>query len=174
MATNDEVPYATPRRARWGHIFLLFLCLIVVAAVLVWQIASHTGSASTGGGSANADTAPPAAVISHPLTPPVPLTAMYDEIVKEQVAQGLHLTVAQVTAQLQAEPTPDLRGISKGQGLAQDQLYRLVLSALQTADDRMVSTHAWTQQQADEETQYWSQQAQLSLINGVASWFLQH
>jgi hypothetical protein len=99
---------------------------------------------------------------------------MYDEIVKEQVAMGLHLTVAQVTAQLQADPTPDLRRVSKGQNLAQDQLYRLVLSALQSADDRMVSTHAWTQQQADEEAQYWSQQAQLALISGVASWFLQH
>jgi hypothetical protein len=172
MATNDGEEYAAPRRVRWEHIFLLFLCLIAVAAVLVWQIASHTGNSITGGRSTAVETASGTAGISHPLTPPVPLTAMYDEIVKNQVAEGLHLTVAQVTAQLQAEPTPDLRRVSKGQNLAQDQLYRLVRSALQTADDRMVSNHAWTQQQADEETQYWSQQAELPLINGVASWFL--
>lgn len=174
MIKNDEQKQKAPRRLRWGRIPLLLLCLIlVVGGVLVWQIASHAGNTSNGGGPGNADTAPPAVGSSSPLTPPVPLTAMYDEIVKDQVAQGLHLAVAQVTAQLQAEPTPDLRGIGKQQGLAQDQLYRLVLGALQTADDRMVSSHAWTQQEADEEMGYWSQQTQLALINGVASWFLQ-
>jgi hypothetical protein len=99
---------------------------------------------------------------------------MYDETVKDQVAQALHLTVAQVTAQLQAEPSPDLRGVAKPQGLAQDQLYRLVLGALQTADDRMVSSGVWTRHQADDEMQYWTQQDQVSLLNGVARWFVQH
>lgn len=98
---------------------------------------------------------------------------MYDETVEDQVAKGLHLTVAQVTAQLQAEPTLDLRGVAKPQGLAQDQLYRLVLGALQTTDDRMVSSGIWTKHQADEEMQFWTQLDQVSLLNGVARWFLQ-
>ena len=117
------------------------------------------GAARNGGVPAPTATSSPAAASSGPLTPPVPLTAMYDESVKEQVAQGLHLTVAQVTARLQAEPTPDLQGIGKQQGLAQDQLYRLVLSALQTADDQMVTSGVWTQQQADEEMQHFSKLA---------------
>lgn len=175
MIKTDEQKQEAPRRLRWGHIPLLLLCLIlVVGGVLVWQIASHAGNASNGGGSASADTPSLSVVSSGPLTPPVPLTAMYDEIVKDQVAQGLHLTVAQVTAQLQAEPTADLRGIGKQQNLAQDQLYRLVFSALQTADNQMAASHTWTKPQADEEMGYWSQQTQLALINGVASWFLQH
>jgi hypothetical protein len=167
----EDAPVA-PRRARWGILSLLLACMIVVGGILVWQMTAH--SESLGGGSANPDTSPPAAGSSSPLTPPVPLTAMYDEVVTDQVAQGLHLTVAQVTAQLQAQPTPDLRSVGKQQNLAQDQLYRLVLSALQTADDRMVSSRVWTKPQADEEMQYWSQQPQVSLINGVARWFLQH
>lgn len=174
MLKNDEQKQETTRRPRWGRLLLLLLCLIlVVGGVLVWQIASHAGNASNGGGPATAAGSSPPTVSSDPLAPPVPLTAMYDESVKDQVAQGLHLTVAQVTAQLQAEPTPDLRGIGKQQGLAQDQLYRLVLSALQTADNQMVTSHTWTEPQADEEMGYWSQQTQLALINGVARWFLQ-
>ncbi len=139
----------------------------------MWQVVAHT---SNTGGVSSSTGAPAfaAAAGSGPLTPPVPLTAMYDESVKEQVAQGLHLSVAQATAQLQAEPTPDLRAVAKPQGLAQDQLYTLVLNALQMADDHMVSTDLWTQQQANDEMQYWKRQNQLSLINGVASWFLQH
>ena len=145
--------------------------MIVVGGILVWQITAHSESL---GGSTNSEASQPAMGSISPLMPPVPLTALYDEIVKDQVAQRLHLTVAQVTAQLQAEPTPDLRSVGKQQGLAQDQLYRLVLSALQTADDRMVSSGFWTEPQADEEMQYWSQQTQVSLINSVARWFLQH
>ena len=173
MKTDDPKQGAS-RRARWSRIALLLLCLTLVGSALAWQIASHLGTEGLGGGSGNAATpSSPAAASSSPLTPLVPLTAMYDEIVKEQVAQGLHLTVAQVTAQLQAEPTPDLRWIGKQQSLAQDQLYRLVLSALQTADDRMVTSGVWKAQQADEEMQYWSQQTQVSLINGVARWYLE-
>lgn len=168
MAKNgiDVYAHAARRRVRWGRLSLLLGCIIVVGGVLLWQVASHPGNAAT----------PlfPAASGSGPLSPPVPLTTMYSESVKEQVAHGLRLTVAQVTAQLQAEPTPDLRGIGKQQGLAQDQLYRLVLKALQTADDRMITSGTWIQRQADEEQQYWSQQTQLSLISGVTTWFLQH
>jgi hypothetical protein len=169
---SDEQKQDAPRRLRWGRLPLLLCLILVVGGVLVWQIAAHVDTASTGGGSGNADTSSPAVASSGPLTPPATLTAMYDEIVKEQVAQGLHLTVAQVTAQLQAEPAPDLLSVGKQQNLAQDQLYRLVLSALQTADDRMVTSGVWTKPQADEEMQYWSQQPQVSLINGVARWFV--
>ena len=172
MTKIAEGAPVAPRRARWGLLPLLRACMIVVGGILVWQIAAHSGSSV--GQSTNPDTSQqPAVGNTSPLTPPVPLTAMYDEMVKEQIAQGLHLTIAQVTAQLQAEPTPDLRGVGKQQNLAQDQLYRLVLSALQAVDDHMVTSGVWTQQQADEEMRYWSQQAQLSLINGVARWFLQ-
>lgn len=170
MARNDIVVHVAPRRVKWRYQSLLLICIIVVGSVLVWQIAAHAGS---GGGSGPA-AAPssPAADNSGPLTPPVPLRATYDEFVKDQVAQRLHLTVAQVTVQLRADPTPDLREVGKQQGLAQDRLYRLVLGALQTADDQMVTSGVWTQRQADEEQQYWSQQTQLSILNGVAGWFM--
>lgn len=163
----EDMPVA-PRRVRWGLLSLLLACMIVVGGILVWQMTAP--SESLGGGSTNPETV----ATTSPLTPPVPLTATYDEIVKNQVALGLHLTVAQVTAQLQAEPTPDLRSVGKQQGLAQDQLYQLVLGTLQKADDQMVSSAVWTKPQADEEMQYWSQQPQVSLLNGVARWFVQH
>jgi hypothetical protein len=169
----DEPKQEVPRRLQLGRLLLVLACISVVGGVLVWQLALHMGTASSRGEPAAAASSP-ATLSSSPLTPPVPLTALYDEIVKEQVAQGLHLTVAQVTAQLQAEPMPDLREIGKQQGLAQDQLYRLVFSALQMADNHMVGNGTWTGQQANAETLYWSQQDQLSLINGVASLFMQH
>jgi hypothetical protein len=171
MTKHDEDAPVAPRRARWGLISLLLASVIVVGGILVWQITAHSGSS---GGSTNPETSQPEVGSTSLLIPPTPLTAMYDEMVEEQVARGLHLTVAQVTAQLQAQPTPDLRGVGKQQGLAQDQLYRLVLSALQTVDNHQVSSGVWTQQQADEEMQYWSQQTQLPLLNGVANWFVQH
>jgi hypothetical protein len=171
MTKNDENAPVAPRRSKWSLLSLLLACMIVVGGILVWQIAAHSGSS---GGSTNSETSQPAEGSTSPLMPPVPLTATYDEMVEQQVAQELNLTVAQVTAQLQAQPTPDLRGVGKQQGLAQDQLYQLVLSALQTVDNHQVTSGLWTEPQADEEMQYWSQQTQLSLLNGVASWFVQH
>jgi hypothetical protein len=170
MTKNDENAPVAPRRSKWSLRSLLLACMIVVGGILVWQIAAHSGSSE---GSTNSETSQPA-VSTSPLMPPVPLTATYDEMVEQQVAQELNLTVAQVTAQLQAQPTPDLRRVGKQQGLAQDQLYQLVLSALQTVDNDQVSSGLWTEPQADEEMHYWSQQTQLSLLNGVASWFVQH
>jgi hypothetical protein len=170
MTKHDEDAPVATRRVRWGLLSLLLACMIVVGGMLVWQFTAHSGG---GGGSTNPETSQPAVAPISPLMPPVPLTAMYDEMVEQQVAQGLHLTIAQVTAQLQAQPAPDLRGVGKQQGLAQDQLYRLVFSALQTADNHMVTSGIWTKPQADEEMQYWSQQTQVSLLNGVAHWFVQ-
>lgn len=167
MVKNENQEHAAPRRDRGISIFLLLLGVVIVGGVLAWQVAAHTDPSSSAGA------AQPPAIDSSPLTPPVPLTAMYDEIVKEQVAQGLHLTVAQVTAQLQADPAADLEGVAKPQGLAQDQLYTLIMNALQVAGDHMVSTSVWTQQQADEEMQYWRNQNQRPLIREITSWFRQ-
>lgn len=167
---DEDTPVAT-RRARWGLLSLLLACMIVVGGILVWQMTAHSEGL---GGSTNPESSQPAVATTSPLMPPVPLTALYDETVEQQVAQGLHLTVAKVTAQLQAQPTPDLRGVGKQQGLAQDQLYQVVFSALQTADNYMVTSGVWIEPQADEEMHYWSQQTQVSLLNGVAHWFVQH
>jgi hypothetical protein len=83
------------------------------------------------------------------------------------------LTVARVTAQLQAHPTEDLAGVAKQQGVTEAQLYTLGLQALQTASDQMVTAGLWTKPQADEEMQYWRQVDPLVLLNGVTSWFRQ-
>jgi hypothetical protein len=167
MIKNENQEHAVLRRDRWISVFLLLLGVMIVGGVLAWQVAAHTDTSSSAGA------AQPTAGSSSPLTPPVALTAVYDETVKEQVAQGLHLTVAQVTAQLQADPAADLKRVAKPQGLAQDQLYRLIMNALQVAGDQMVSTGVWTQPQADEEMQYWRNQNAQSLITEITSWFRQ-
>lgn len=106
---DEDTPVAT-RRARWGLLSLLLACMIVVGGILVWQMTAHSEGL---GGSTNPESSQPAVATTSPLMPPVPLTALYDETVEQQVAQRLHLTVAKVTAQLQAQPTPDLRGVGK-------------------------------------------------------------
>lgn len=168
MNKNEDQKQGALWHVRWMSVFLLLLGVILVGGVVIAARASTSGGAPSSTGSSPSTTA-----ISSPLTPPVPLTATYDEAVKEQVAQGLHLTVAQVRTQLQANPTGDLMQVAKPQGLAQDQVYRLLMNALQIAGDHMVSSGAWTQQQADKETQYWRSQNVQSIIDGVTGWFRQ-
>jgi hypothetical protein len=170
MVQNENQEHAVPRHDGWISAFLLLLGVIIVGGVLAWQVARHT--LDSGGGPSSTGSSPPIG-ISSPLTPPIPLTAVYDETAKEGVAQGLHLTVAQVTAKLQADPVADLEKEAKPQGLAQDQLYALIVNALQIAGDHMVSTGVWTQPQANEEMQFWKNQNPQSLITEITSWFRQ-
>jgi len=90
---------------------------------------------------------------------------------KALVAQGMHLGVAEITSQLQRDPHTDLMTIAKAQGLAQDQLQRILLSALQSASAQAVSADSWTQQQADSDMAYWSQQRAVDLIADITAWF---
>ena len=106
-------------------------------------------------------------------TPPVTVPAAMYAIAKTQVAQGMHLTVMQVTAQLQADPTASLMSLGKGRGLALDQLHTLLINTLQSAGDQSVRSGLWTQQQESVDMGYWNQRSQAELVNDITAWFRQ-
>jgi hypothetical protein len=107
-----------------------------------------------------------------PPNPPVTLPPTYYEVVKEQVDQGLHLSVAQVVAKLQSNLDDGLYSVAVAGGVPQDQLESLALSAFQTAGDKMVSTGNWTRQQADQDIQYWNNRGSKALVGDITAWLL--
>jgi hypothetical protein len=106
--------------------------------------------------------------------PPVAVPASMYTIVKTQVAQGMRLTVAQITTQLQADPNASLMNLGKGRGLALDQLHTSLINALQSASDQTVNAGFWTQQQANVDMGYWNQRSQAALVNDITAWFRQY
>ncbi len=72
--------------------------------------------------------------------------------VENQVAQGLHLTTAQLTADLQAGKS--LSDIATAQGVSSSQLHTIVINAIQSAVNKAVSDGNLTQQQATTIMQY--------------------
>jgi hypothetical protein len=104
--------------------------------------------------------------------PPVALPAAYYQIVEEQVAQGLGLSVAQVKAGIRADRGEGLFGVATAQGASPDQLYAIEIAAHQAASAQMVASGVWTQQQADATVQYWQERGAKALGSDMNGWFL--
>lgn len=158
MAQSESYEGKTQRRVKWRWFLPLLVSLSIIAGWLVFAVL-HTDNRP----------APPQVEYSPP-NPPLPLTAAYEEAVKDQVAQKLHLTVAQVAAQMQSNPD-GLFGVAEAQGMSEDQLTTMLTNAFQAASDQMVRDSQWTQQQADAEMQYWRQRSPKALVGDVGSWF---
>ncbi len=154
---RTQTAVRSPRLPALGIIFL--------AGMLFIACASQHGSG----------TAFPTSAATPPVgTPPVTVpTAMY-ATVETHVAQGMHLTVSQITTQLQADPQASLMNVGKGQGFALDQLHTLLITALQSVSDQSVRAGLWTQQQANVDMAYWNQRSPADLVNDITSWFRQH
>jgi hypothetical protein len=144
--------------------------LFALGAVFLTGMLLAACSAQNGGG--NAFSTSPAAQSAG--TPPVTVPATMYAIVKAQVAQGMRLTVAQITTQLQADPNASLMTLAKPQGLALDQLHTMLINTLQSASDQSVRVGQWTQQQASDDMNYWKQRGQADLVNDITAWFRQH
>ncbi len=61
--------------------------------------------------------------------PPVSLPTAYYQVVEEQIAQGLGSSVAQVKAEIRADPGEGLFGVATTQGVSPDQLYTIEIAA---------------------------------------------
>ena len=66
--------------------------------------------------------------------------------VRQQIAQGLHLTVDQVTVEVSAGK--QIADVAVAQGISTNQLHTLELNAYQTAFDQAVHNGTYTQNQA--------------------------
>jgi len=155
-------------------------CRLLVAAALVGAsvLAGLAGCAS---GVPPANQRPPlsgspsgpgSASSPGPLSPPSAVDAAYKNAVETRVAVSLHLTAGQVRAELRANPGPGLEGLAKSDGLAEDQLARIILSGLDSAVSAASRSGTWTARQAQAEKMYWASQSYADLVTGVSSWFV--
>jgi hypothetical protein len=80
-----------------------------------------------------------------------PILSVYVPALKNQIAQGLHLTATQLTQKIQAGQT--LTAIASAQGLSATQLSALIASALSTSLAPAVKAGQLTQQQLERLTQ---------------------
>src|SRR5258707_9091675 len=175
------------RRSRRGLAFLLSLLggvvIVGVVAIIAWQALSSPGSNTTGTG---AVTTPKGNNTTGSTVPPGwNDPAVYWDPIKTTVAQGLHLSVAQVTTKLQAAqgtstPTssnkgnpPDPRApmtvLAVQQGLSSDQLHTLELNALQKGCDAMVAQGKLSQAEARQRMQTFNTWDQ-----GTLNWYIIH
>lgn len=140
------------------------ILIVGIVAFFAFRFFSHTNSGTNGntnGGStvANGSPTPPAIKSGQPVLP-----ASFYTTLKSQIAQGLHLSVAQITAQLQAPfnpqsgvPAVGIADIATKQGITADQLHTIEVNAYRAAYNAMVQAGVITQQLADEDVQYYSQ-----------------
>ena len=127
-------------------LFVLCGCLIMLGGgVLAWQLSSH----------ANA----PAVSTSTPASSKSPAKQATDctgarepvDVIKQQMAQGLHLSVAQVQARVLAGKT--VAQIATEQGLTATQLHDVEVQALRYANNRWLSMGCITQQDVQDNMQ---------------------
>ncbi len=106
--------------------------------MLIWQLTPHT-NASVGSGSTPASSSSPAKQASGCTGIREPI-----DVILQQTAQGLHLTVVQVQARVLAGKS--LAQIAPEQGLTTAQLHDVEIQALNTANQRWLSMGCITQQ----------------------------
>ena len=135
-----ERPGRRSGRRVGAWLLILCGCLIILggASVLAWQLTLHIG-ASVGSNSTPARSGQSA-------KQPAACTGAREpvDVIQQQTAQGLHLTVAQVQAQVLAGKT--VAQIATEQGLTATQLHNVEIQALHTANSRWQSQGCITQQ----------------------------
>jgi hypothetical protein len=178
------------RRSKRGPAMLLLLLggvlIIGVIAVVAWQaLLPHTPS--TGQSATRGSTAASKRENSGVTPPGWNDPAIYWQTIREQVAQGFHLSVAQITAKLHAagaastvtpsatnkgsspDPGASMAAVAAQQGISTDQLRTIELHALQKACDVLVVQGRLTQTGADQRMQTfrgWDQ--------GTMNWYVMH
>jgi hypothetical protein len=173
----DDEREEPPRRAgkRWlllslGGVLLAGFALFLLWQFHPWQKASRGGSIVTGT-AISAAASPSTAVKEGQPDPPI-----YWQTIEETIAQGLHLTVAQVKARLQPLPgqrdSPGIAYVATEQGVSETQLRAIEISAIQKGHDLLVRMGILTQQGSDlgmQRIRNWDQQ---TLDEHVTGWFL--
>lgn len=128
-------------------VLMICACLLILggASVLVWQLTLHTTASSV-------SSATPATSGS-PAKQPTGCTGAREpiDIIQQQAAQGLHMTVAQVQAQVLAGKT--IAHIATEQGLSAAQLHDVEVQAIHVANNRWLSLGCITQQDVQDNLQ---------------------
>jgi hypothetical protein len=158
---------------RWGGKRWLLLAgafLLLLASLLLWQFhlwqRASSGTATTTGPTTNATTGK----VGQP-DPPI-----YWQTIEENIAQGLHLTVAQVKARLQPPPgqrdSLGIAHVASEQEISEAQLRVIEINAIQKGHILLVRMGILTQQESDLGMQRIRDWDQATLDEHVTGWFL--
>jgi hypothetical protein len=141
----DRLAERSVRRSKRGIGALLFIlcgCLLLLgsAGMLTWQFTSHTNASTSTAASATSTSS------SQTAKQPAGCTSAREpvDVIMQQTAEGLRLTVAQVQARVLAGKT--VAQIATEQGLTAAQLHNVEIQALHTANNRWLSMGCITQQ----------------------------
>jgi hypothetical protein len=87
----------------------------------------------------------------------------------QQTAQGLHLSVAQVKAQIKGGKS--IQDVASEQGISAQQLQSIEISALQAANNQMVAMKCERQADADASVQYYINKGAQDMNDRFTYWF---
>lgn len=139
----------TRRESKRVSVLVLVICACLMilggVGVLVWQLTLRTNASSVSSGTPTTG--------SSSAKQPTGCTGAREpvEVIQQQTAQGLHLTVAQVQARVLAGKT--IAQIATEQGLTATQLHDVEVQALRYANNRWLSMGCITQQDVQDNMQ---------------------
>jgi len=155
-----------PQRRKKRSVFSLFgvlgtIIIVTTLAFVGWQIlgnGQHNPSSPHPGGKTGANTSATIVGDNDP--------AVYWSTLKQQIAEGLRLSVSDVQSKVQSASSADGSGLKSGgsssppivaiaaqQNISGSQWHTVEINALQRADQALVGIHTLTQRQADQRVQ---------------------
>jgi hypothetical protein len=173
----DDEREESPRQAgkRWPLLALAGVLLVGLALLLLWQFnpwQRTSGGSTTAGGTTTSGTASTSTDVKEGQPDP----PIYWQTIEETIAQGLHLTVAQVKAALQPPPgqrdSLGIAHVASEQGISEAQLRPIEIDAIQKGHNLLVSMGILTQQGSDQGMQTIRHWDQATLDDHVTGWFL--
>lgn len=167
---DDEREEASRRGGRrW--LLLVGIALLLLISLLLWQLHPWPTASTTAGTATNTQASTVTTAKEGQPDPPI-----YWQTIEENIAQGLHLTVAQVKARLQPPPgqrdSPGIAHVASEQGITAAQLRVIEINAIQKGHDLLVRMGILTKQGSDEGMQRIRGWDQATLDDHVTGWFL--
>lgn len=182
-------PQRSSNRRGGPFVFLLLggVIIIVVAVIVALQIFSHQGSPETnsqGTVTTTNNATPTASSKGSSSLPGEGDPQIYWDTIKMQVAQGLHMSMDQISGELRL-PTPTSKSgpppagttigeIASQQGLSTSQLHTIEINAIQGACNVLVSQHSLSQTDANQRMQMINSWDQSSLDGYIMYAFQNH
>jgi len=97
------------------------------------------------------------------------LPPVYWNTLLQQAAQGLHLSVAQVTARIKGGKS--IQDVASEQGISAQQLQSIEISALHAANNQMVAMQCESQANANANVQYYVNKGPQDMNDRFTHWF---
>jgi len=161
------------RGARWRKRRTLPIVLLLVGAVIIVGTGIVLAVVLIPHGSSPTNNVTPLTVSNNPAKgenncgqtlPPV-----YWDTLLQQTAQGLHLSVAQVKAQIKGGKS--IQDVASEQGISAQQLQNIETSALQSANNQLVAMKCETQDGADASVEHYVNEGAQDMNYRFTYWF---